>query len=102
MLDRREGSVTRRLLVRSVITWCVCSAVAAAEPRAPGSTPGPDVAAIRSLIATYAKSVDAADTTLASRVWASTPDVSFIHPRGHERGWAAVKTKFYEQTLGQS
>jgi ketosteroid isomerase-like protein len=64
--------------------------------------PRPDEIAIRSLIAAYAKSVDAADTTLASTVWASTPDVSFIHPRGHERGWAAIKAKFYEQTMGQS
>jgi len=61
----------------------------------------PDETAIRSLIATYAKSVDSADTTLASTIWASTPDVSFIHPRGHERGWDAIKAQFYEQTMGQ-
>ncbi len=53
-----------------------------------------DEAAIRSLIETYAKSVDNADTTLASTIWASTPEVSFIHPRGHERGWDAVKAQF--------
>ena len=62
----------------------------------------PDETAIRLLIATYAKSVDGADTTLASTIWASTPDVSFIHPRGHERGWDAIKAQFYEQTMGQS
>jgi hypothetical protein len=43
-------------------------------------------AAIRGLIARYAESVDAADIQLASTIWANTPDVSFIHPRGHEHG----------------
>jgi ketosteroid isomerase-like protein len=81
---------------------CLGTAVAvyAAEPQATASSA--DEAAIRSLIAAYARSIDAADTRLASTVWASTRDVSFIHPRGHEHGWAAIKTKFYEQTMGQS
>jgi ketosteroid isomerase-like protein len=91
--------VTSQVLVRAVIGCCLCAAVPAAEPAA---APPPDEAAIRSLIAAYTKSIDAADPTLASMVWASTPDVSFIHPHGHEHGWAAIKTKFYEQTMGQS
>jgi ketosteroid isomerase-like protein len=62
----------------------------------------PDEAAIRSLIATYAKAVDAADTRLASTIWANSADVSLIHPRGHERGWNAVKAQFYERTMGQT
>src|SRR6186997_2874046 len=95
--------MTRRLLVRSVIPWLLAGAIASRpEPPAPGPAPNSDEAAIRSLIANYAKSVDAADTTLASTVWASTPDVSFIHPRGHERGLAAIKANFYEQTMRQS
>ncbi len=61
--------------------------------------------AIRNLIAKYAGAVyansgDAVDTTLASTVWAHTPEVSFIHPRGHERGWDAIKVNFYVQTMG--
>jgi ketosteroid isomerase-like protein len=95
--------MTRRLLVQLVIPSLFGGAVAwGAEPEGAGAAVNPEEAAIRSLIATYAKSVDAADTTLASTVWASTPDVSFIHPRGHERGWTAIKTNFYEQTMGQS
>ena len=61
-----------------------------------------DEAAIRSLIETYAKSVESADTTLASTIWAFTPEVSFIHPRGHERGWNAIKDQFYGQTMGKN
>jgi ketosteroid isomerase-like protein len=91
----------QRVIGRSVIAWLVCAGAAAGEPQGVPAAHRPDEVAIRSLIATYAKSVDAADTTLASTVWASTPEVSFIHPRGHERGWAAVKTAFYEQTMGQ-
>jgi ketosteroid isomerase-like protein len=90
-------------LVGLVVLPLLGSAVTAgAGPQAAGAATSPDEAAIRSLIATYAKSVDAADTSLASTIWASSPDVSFIHPRGHERGWAAVKTKFYEQTMGEN
>ena len=91
-----------RWLARLVALQLLVGAIAAG----PGSqettaASGSDEAGIRSLIATYAKSVDAADTTLASTVWATTPDVSFIHPRGHERGWNAIKAQFYEQTMGQ-
>ena len=95
--------MTRRLVAQSVIPWILAAAIAStAELRAPGLAPNPDEAAIRSLISNYARSIDAADTTLASTVWASTPDVSFIHPRGHERGFAAIKTNFYEKTMGLS
>ncbi|MHC5543606.1 YybH family protein [Singulisphaera rosea] len=55
--------------------------------------------AIRSLIAKYAKSIDDADTTLAAEIWSTSPDVSFIHPLGHERGWEEVKRNFYEKTM---
>jgi hypothetical protein len=57
------------------------------------------VAHINSLIQKYAQSVDAADTRLAAQVWANSADVSFIHPRGHEHGWEAVKANFYEKTM---
>src|SRR5882724_2318329 len=46
-----------------------------------------DSAAIRSLIEKYAKSVDGADTALAAEVWLDSPEVSFIHPLGHEHGF---------------
>ncbi len=81
--------------------WAIGAGVVAAEPRAVATTSGRDEAAIRSLIASYAKSIDDADTKLASTVWAATPDVSFIHPRGHEHGWAAIKANVYERTMGE-
>jgi ketosteroid isomerase-like protein len=61
-----------------------------------------DVKAIKNLIAKYAKSVDDADTALAAKVWSDSPDVSFIHPRGHERGWKEVKENVYEKLMGKT
>jgi ketosteroid isomerase-like protein len=72
----------------------------AGEARTGAGYADADEEAIRGLIAKYAKSVDDADTALASEVWATTPDVSFIHPRGHERGWEQVKRNVYENLMG--
>lgn len=55
--------------------------------------------AIRHLIAKYAQSIDEANTTLASEIWATTPDVSFIYPLGYERGWDEVKRNVYERAM---
>jgi ketosteroid isomerase-like protein len=56
---------------------------------------------INGLITRYAQSVDAADTKLASEIWAISADVSFIHPLGHEHGWEAVKTNVYTKLMGE-
>jgi ketosteroid isomerase-like protein len=47
--------------------------------------------AIRQQIAKYTAALDAADIDLASQVWRTSADVSFIHPGGHARGWQEVK-----------
>jgi len=61
-----------------------------------------DIADIRSLIEKYAKSVDAADTTLAAEVWLDSPDVSFIHPLGHEHGFEQIKQNVYTRLMGET
>jgi hypothetical protein len=43
--------------------------------------------AIRQQIAKYTAAPDAADIDLASQVWRTSAEVSFIHPMGHARGW---------------
>lgn len=55
---------------------------------------------IEECIARYRRSIEKADTALAAQVWAATPEVSLIHPRGHEHGWEAVKANFYEKVMG--
>jgi ketosteroid isomerase-like protein len=54
---------------------------------------------IKNVIGAYTRSIDGADTDLAARIWDSSGDVTFIHPRGHERGWEEVKHGFYEGTM---
>jgi len=57
---------------------------------------------IRRLIAMYAKSVDDADTALASQVWWDSPEVSFIHPLGHEHGFDQIKQNVYKRLMGET
>jgi ketosteroid isomerase-like protein len=57
---------------------------------------------IEQLIAQYAKSIDGADTTLAAEIWSQSPDVSFIHPLGHEHGFGAVKQNVYVRLMGEN
>src|SRR5436309_2553850 len=47
--------------------------------------------AIRLQIGKYTAALDTADTNLASQVWLTSPEVSFIHPAGHQHGWEEVK-----------
>jgi uncharacterized protein (TIGR02246 family) len=62
--------------------------------------PAADHRKIEHLIADYAQSVSAADTALAARVWSQAPDVSFIHPLGHEHGFEQVRQNVYERLMG--
>ena len=54
-----------------------------------------DEVLIKQLIEDYKISINKADTILGAKVWADVPEVSFIHPRGHEKGWIGVKNNFY-------
>jgi ketosteroid isomerase-like protein len=63
---------------------------------------GADVDAIGRIIARYAQSIDAADTTMASQLWWDSPEVSFIHPLGHEHGFDQVKQNVYKRLMGET
>ena len=54
-----------------------------------------DIKAIEQVIENYKTSINRADTTLAATFWLTTPEVSFIHPRGHEKGWEEIKSGIY-------
>lgn len=54
-----------------------------------------DENAIRQQVAKYTAALDAADTGIASQVWLTTPEASFISPMGHSHGWEEVK-KVYD------
>lgn len=55
---------------------------------------------VRAVVDRYLESVDEADTALARQVWAERDDISFIHPLGHEEGWAQIKGNVYEKLMG--
>src|SRR3989449_3456906 len=61
-----------------------------------------DSGVVRGLIEKYAKSVDDADTTLAAEVWLNSPDVSFVHPLGHEHGFEQIKQNVYKRLMGET
>jgi len=61
-----------------------------------------DTRELTALVAKYARSIDAADTNLASQVWWDSPDVSFIHPLGHEHGFDQIKANVYRHLMGDT
>src|SRR6266481_2868381 len=71
-------------------------------PRVASSDSKADQNAIRQLVAKYARSVDEADITLAAQVWLDSPEVSFIHPLGHEHGFDQIKQNVYERLMGET
>lgn len=63
-----------------------------------GSGYDDDEREIRKLIDQYAEAVD--KIALSPNVWDTSKDVTFIQPRGHQKGWKAIKSGFYEKTMG--
>jgi ketosteroid isomerase-like protein len=91
------------LVAALVVTWPGRPVEArAGEAQATVEHTDSEAQAIRGIIDKYARSVDGADTALAAEIWSKSPDVSFIHPRGRERGWEGVKRNFYEKLMGET
>jgi ketosteroid isomerase-like protein len=55
------------------------------------STLNSDSIIFTNLVNQYAKSIDDADTLLASKLWSDTPDISFINPMGEKYGWKGIR-----------
>lgn len=88
------------ILTAGVSFLVVCLPLAAQETVAPAAS-GTQVE-IRQQVATYIQSIDTADTKLGATVWSPTPDVTFIEPTGHERGWDEIASVFYGKLMGQT
>lgn len=56
-------------------------------------------AAVETVLTTYLRSIDGCDREVIAAVWLPSPRVSFIHPRGHARGFDSVVRDFYGQTM---
>jgi hypothetical protein len=55
---------------------------------------------LHQLLDNYTKSIDTLDLALADRIWSHAPEVSFIHPRGTEKGFDHIIKNFYKATMG--
>ena len=55
---------------------------------------------LRLLLDQYITSINEVDISLAEQIWSQTGQISFIHPRGHQRGWDEIKNGFYLEAMG--
>jgi len=68
---------------------------------APSTGDSASIQLIESVITEYVKSVDNLDTSLARKVWSATNEVTFIHPRGTERGLGNILENVYRTMMGR-
>lgn len=78
-----------------------CSPQQSPEPSVAQLDPQTEIAGIKALVAKYIQAVEAADPALAGQVWLNSPNVSFIHPMGHEVGWDAIQTNIFQKAMGE-
>jgi ketosteroid isomerase-like protein len=83
-----------------VLSACAFALAIAQMPPQEGNASQVDE--IKALIAKYAAVVNAepVDINLASHVWENSSEVSFIDPLSEEHGWEAIKSNFYQKTMG--
>ena len=60
-----------------------------------GSDNSKDVKDITDVIVKYKVSINLADTLLGAAIFANVPEITFIHPKGHEKGWSGIKKGIY-------
>ncbi len=74
------------------------------QNNAPQPAPTGDAESVRQLqniVNSYAQSVNELDLTLARKLWSAGPDVTFIHPRGTERGLEQILANVYGASMGR-
>lgn len=98
--------------LRTLASALLCAVMLAGAPSAKAATPGhtkgsltvqaskADEQAIRTLIERYRATVETLDQQAIEGLWVHDAQVTFIHPRGHERGWDGVWQHFYQGTMG--
>ncbi len=98
--QRHAASLYCLAVVFGILSLTICAFSQQTQRAKTNSTS--DESEIREMISKYARSVDEADTTLASQVWLDSPDVSFIHPLGHEHGFDQIKENVYRHLMGDT
>ena len=82
-----------RKLLRSIAIIAVCGAACTSTAN--------EEADVRELLQQYARSVNELDLGLAEQLWSKRQHITFIHPRGHQRGWEDIRQAFYLDTMGR-
>ncbi len=57
-------------------------------------------AELQALLQDYVSAVNNLDLELAEKIWSQEQDISFVHPRGHQRGWPEIRDAFYLGAMG--
>lgn len=78
----------RKILFYCLLFFLTCFSVFAQKSKN-------DSQKIKEILETYKTSINQADTTLGKKVFITTPELTFIHPRGHEKGWEGIKKGIY-------
>lgn len=69
------------------------------EAPIPDTGSAQDITAIKKVIDQYADSITNYDLKEAARIWQTDDRTTFIHPRGNEYGWKAIRDHFYGTTM---
>ena len=86
------------LIVAASLLVAACTTTPVSDARA--NAQASDAETVTGLVDQYRRSIDTLDLELARRIWLTSQDATFIHPRGHERGWGEIQRNFYEGTMG--
>ena len=54
---------------------------------------------IKKILGEYIKSIIECNYDLPRRIWTTHGSPTFIHPRGHEKGWNEIENNFYRKTM---
>jgi ketosteroid isomerase-like protein len=97
---QERGRLLMKLL-KSMLLLCLTLAVSTACQTAVSSEPASkadpqaEPTKLKELVGKYKESINAADAALGASLFSKSSEVSFIHPRGHERGWDAIQKGIY-------
>ena len=56
---------------------------------------------LHTLLQQYVTAVNELDLVLAEKIFSQKEDISFIHPRGHQKGWKEIRKDFFLDGMGQ-
>lgn len=85
----------KKLLVNFIVVIIICGTYST-QSFGQNSQEDAERAAIRKVLDDYMTSINEADTTLGKKVFLTSDQVNFIHPRKHEKGWENIKSGIYE------